>query len=318
MVIAGEPARVPIEFDNSRVDVGGLDDRRGGGGLGGFGGGGLAMGGGVGVVGLIIYLVYSVLGGGAGTGGTSGLQGPVNGGQVGSGASGESTEQLSQRCNSSGALQKYTDCRLIKVYNVADTVWSQEFARRGVPYQKPRLVFFNGGTQTGCGSASSSTGPFYCPADQELYFDLSFLQQLQDQFGAQGQFAQAYIVAHEFGHHLQTLLGTESKVRAAQERNPSLANRYSVALELQADCYAGVWAKLADQSQQNGINLTPDNIKEAQNAAQAVGDDRIQKETQGRVNPESFTHGTAEQRNSWFTKGYSSGDIDSCNTFAGA
>ena len=306
---------MPIEFDNSRVDVGGLDDRRGGGGLGGFGGGGLAMGGGVGVVGLIIYLVYSVLGGSAGTGGTSGLQVPVNGGQVGSGASGESTEQLSQRCNSSGALQKYTDCRLIKVYNVADTVWSQEFARRNVPYQKPRIVFFNGGTQTGCGAASSSTGPFYCPADQELYFDLSFLQQLQDQFGAQGQFAQAYIVAHEYGHHLQTLLGTESKVRAAQERNPSLANRYSVALELQADCYAGVWAKLADQSQQNGINLTQQNIAEAQNAAAAVGDDRIQQETQGRVNPESFTHGTAQQRSDWFTTGYKSGDINSCDTF---
>jgi len=307
---------VPIEFDNSRVDVGGLDDRRGGGGLGGFGGGGLAMGGGVGVVGLIIYLVYSVLGGGAGTGGTSGLQVPVNGGQVGSGASGESAEQLSQRCNSSGALQKYTDCRLIKVYNVADTVWSQEFARRGAPYQKPRLVFFNGGTQTGCGGASSSTGPFYCPADQELYFDLDFLQQLQDQFGAQGQFAQAYIVAHEYGHHLQTLLGTEPKVRAAQERNPSLANRYSVALELQADCYAGVWAKLADQSQQNGINLTQDNIAEAQKAAAAVGDDRIQQETQGRVNPESFTHGTAQQRKDWFTTGYTSGDIDRCDTFS--
>jgi predicted metalloprotease len=307
---------VPIEFDDSRVDVGGVDDPRGGGGLGGFGGGGLAMGGGVGVVGLIIYLVYSVLGGGGGTGGTSGLQVPVNGGQVGSGASGESTEQLRARCNSSGALQKYTDCRLIKVYNVADTVWSQEFARRGIPYQKPRIVFFSGGTRTGCGNASSSTGPFYCPADQELYFDLDFLQQLQDQFGAQGQFAQAYIVAHEYGHHLQTLLGTESKVRAAQERNPSQANRYSVALELQADCYAGVWAKLADQSQQNGINLSQDNIAEAQKAAAAVGDDRIQQETQGRVNPESFTHGTAQQRKDWFTTGYTSGDIDRCDTFS--
>jgi predicted metalloprotease len=307
---------VPIEFDNSRVDVGGVDDRRGGGGLGGLGGGGIAIGGGAGVVGLIVYLLFSVLGGGGGTTGTGGLGLPVNGGQVGSGSSGESQQQLQQRCNSSGALQKYTDCRLIKVYNVADTVWSQEFQRRGLPYNAPRIVFFTSGTQTGCGAASSSTGPFYCPADQELYFDLGFLQQLQDQFGAQGEFAQAYIVAHEFGHHLQTLLGTEPKVRAAQERDPSLANRYSVALELQADCYAGVWATLADRSQQNGINLTQSNIAEAQNAAAAVGDDRIQQETQGRVNPESFTHGTAAQRKQWFTTGYQTGNIDKCDTFS--
>jgi predicted metalloprotease len=303
---------VPIEFDDSRVDVGGVDDRRGG---GGFGGGGLAIGGGMGVVGLIVYLIFNVLGGGGGTSGTGGLGLPIDTGQVGSGGQSETREQLQQRCNSSGALQKYTDCRLIKVYNVADTVWSEEFQRRGLPYKSPRIVFFNGRTGGGCGNASASTGPFYCPADQELYFDLGFLQQLQDQFGAQGQFAQAYIVAHEFGHHLQTLLGTEPKVRAAQERNPSQANQYSVALELQADCYAGVWANLADKSQQNGINLTQDNITEAQRAAAAVGDDRIQQETQGRVNPESFTHGTAQQRSDWFTTGYRSGDMNACDTF---
>ena len=303
---------MPIEFDDSRVDVGGVDDRRGG---GGFGGGGLAIGGGMGVVGLIVYLIFNVLGGGSGTSGTGGLGLPIDTGQVGSGGQSETREQLQQRCNSSGALQKYTDCRLIKVYNVADTVWSQEFKRRGLPYQSPKIVFFTQATRTGCGNASASTGPFYCPPDQELYFDLGFLEQLQQQFGAQGQFAQAYIVAHEFGHHLQTLLGTEPKVRAAQERNPSLANRYSVALELQADCYAGVWANLADASKQNGINLSQDNIAEAQRAAAAVGDDRIQQETQGRVNPESFTHGTAQQRSDWFTTGYRSGDIGKCDTF---
>ena len=304
---------MPIEFDDSRVDVGGVDDRRGG---GGFGGGGLALGGGAGVVGLIVYLIFNVLGGGAGGGGTGGLGIPIqSGGQVGSNGQTETREQLQQRCNSSGALEKYTDCRLIKVYNVADTVWSQEFERRGLPYQRPKSVFFTQATRTGCGNASASTGPFYCPPDQELYFDLNFLQQLQDRFGAQGQFAQAYIVAHEFGHHLQTILGTEPKVRAAQERNPSLANRYSVALELQADCYAGVWANLADASQQNGLNLTQDNIVEAQRAASAVGDDRIQQRTQGRVNPESYTHGTAQQRSDWFTTGYRSGDISKCDTF---
>ena len=304
---------MPIEFDDSRVDVGGLDDRRGMG--GGLGGGGLAVGGGVGVVGLIVYLLFTVLGGGGGTGG--GLQLPVDAGsQAGSSGQTETREQLQQRCNSAGALDKYTDCRLIKVYNVADTVWSSEFRRRGLPYERPRLVFFTQATRTGCGAASASTGPFYCPADQEIYIDLGFLQQLQDQFGAQGQFAQAYILAHEFGHHLQTLLGTEPKVRAAQQRNPSLANEYSVALELQADCYAGAWAKLADQSQQNGIKLTADNIREAQNAAAAVGDDRIQRKVQGRVNPESFTHGTGDQRRTWFTTGFETGNIDRCDTFA--
>jgi uncharacterized protein len=304
---------VPIEFDDSRVDVGGVDDRRGAGGFGGLGGGGIAVGGGAGVVGLIIYLLFNVLGGAGGS--TGGLQLPAGGSQVGSNGQTETSAQLKARCNSAGALDKYTDCRLIKVYNVADTVWRDEFARRGLPFTSPRIVFFTQATSTGCGRASAQTGPFYCPADQELYFDLGFLQQLQDQFGAQGQFAQAYIVAHEFGHHLQTLLGTEPKVRAAQERNPSLANRYSVALELQADCYAGVWANLADASRQNGINLTSDNIREAQNAAGAVGDDRIQQETQGRVNPERFTHGTAAQRSGWFTTGYKTGDIDKCDTF---
>ncbi len=182
-------------------------------------------------------------------------------------------------------------------------------------YDRPRFAFFTGQTQTGCGAARAQVGPFYCPPDQEIYFELGFLEQLQQQFGAQGEFAQAYIVAHEFGHHLQTLLGTEPKVRAAQQRDPGNANAYSIALELQADCYAGVWANLADKRSENGINLTEDNIAEAVNAAQAVGDDRIQQKVQGRVDPESWTHGSAEQRRQWFLTGYRSGDIDSCNTF---
>ena len=304
---------MPIEFDDSRVDVGGVDDRRGG---GGFGGGGLAVGGGMGVVGLIVYLIFNVLGGGSGTGGTGGLGLPIDTGQVGSSGQSETREQLQQRCNSSGALEKYTDCRLIKVYNVADATWKDEFARRGVDYTSPRLAFFTRQTQTGCGAASAEVGPFYCPADQEIYFELGFLDQLQQQLGAQGTFAQAYIAAHEFGHHLQTLLGTERQVRAAQERDPDNANEYSVAMELQADCFAGVWSKLADQRSQGGIALTQDNIAEAQKAAAAVGDDRIQQRTQGRVNPESFTHGTAQQRSDWFTTGYRSGDINGCNTFS--
>jgi hypothetical protein len=179
----------------------------------------------------------------------------------------------------------------------------------------PRLAFFSSQTQTGCGPASADVGPFYCPADQEIYFELGFLDVLQQKFGATGDFAQAYIVAHEFGHHLQTLLGIEPRVRQAQERRSSAANQYSVALELQADCFAGAWSKLADQSTTNGIALTQDNIAEALNAAGAVGDDRIQAKVQGRVSPESFTHGTAAQRQQWFGIGYKSGNIDSCNTF---
>jgi predicted metalloprotease len=304
--VATEGGAVPIEFDDNRVDVGGVDDRRGGG--IGLGGGGLAVGGGAGIVGLVIYLLMNVLGGGGGL--------PLDTG-TGADSSGqhESSEELQQRCNSEGALDKYTDCRLIKVYDVADATWKDEFARRGIDYSSPRIAFFTQATQTGCGAASADVGPFYCPADQEIYFELGFLDQLQQQFGAQGEFAQAYIAAHEFGHHLQTLLGTERQVRAQQQRDPDNANQYSVGLELQADCYAGVWSKLADQRAQGGITLTQDNIAEAVRAAEAVGDDRIQQKTQGRVDPESWTHGSAEQRKDWFLKGAQSGNIDSCNTF---
>ena len=305
---------MPIEFDDNRVDVGGVDDRRGGGGLGGLGGGGLAIGGGAGIVGVILVLVFQLLGGGGGTD-SSGLGLPA--GSAGTGGSAESSQQLSARCNTSGATDKYTDCRLIKVYDVADAVWRDELTRRGVTYSSPRIAFFTSSTQTGCGTATAQVGPFYCPADQEIYFELGFLDQLQTQFGAQGQFAQAYIAAHEFGHHIQTLLGTERQVRAAQQRDPSNANAYSVALELQADCYAGVWATLADRRQGTGITLTADDIAEAVNAAGAVGDDRIQQKMQGRVTPESWTHGSSQQRQDWFKRGNARGSIDDCNTFKG-
>jgi predicted metalloprotease len=304
---ANQEAGVPIEFDDQNVDVTQVDDRRGGG-----MGGGIAIGGGVGIVGLIVYALVALLGGAdPGT-----VQLPTTGTSSGSAAGGESREQLRARCNSDGALQKYTDCRLIKTFNVADTVWRGEFNRLGLDYAGPRFVFFRGRTQTGCGPASAEVGPFYCPPDQEIYFELDFLEQLQTEFGASGEFAQAYIVAHEFGHHLQTLLGTERRVRAAQQRNPSRANQESIRLELQADCYAGVWSFLADRSE-NGINLTEDNIAEAVAAAQAVGDDRIQAKVSGRVNPESWTHGSAAQRRQWFLTGARSGDLNSCNTVAG-
>jgi predicted metalloprotease len=302
---------VPIEFDDQNVDISQVDDRRGG---GGFGGGGIAIGGGVGIVGLVVYALVALLGGAdPGT-----VQLPTTGTGIGGGSAvgGESREQLRARCNSDGALQKYTDCRLIKSFNVADTVWRSEFDRLGLEYVSPRFAFFRGQTQTGCGPASAEIGPFYCPPDQEIYFELDFLEQLQSQFGATGEFAQAYIVAHEFGHHLQTLLGTERRVRAAQQRDPGQANQDSMRLELQADCYAGVWSNLADRSE-NGINLTQDNVAEAVAAAQAVGDDRIQAKVSGRVTPESWTLGSAAQRKQWFLTGAQSGDLNSCNTFHG-
>lgn len=299
--------RVGIEFDDQRVDVSGVDDRRGGG-----VGGGIAIGGGslvTVVIGLLFYLLT-----GQDVAGLQQLpqaQADRAPGQI----EGETADQLRDRCNGKNALQDYTDCRLIKVVNVADDVWSEEFARRGLSFAKPTLTFFSGRTSTGCGAASAQVGPFYCPPDQAIFFELNFLAQLQQQFGAQGTFAQAYIAAHEYGHHLQTLLGTEPKVRAAQQRDPSNANTYSVALELQADCYAGVWSVLADRRGENGIALAEDNIAEAVNAAEAVGDDRIQEKVQGRVDPENWTHGSAEQRRTWFLTGYRSGDIDSCDTF---
>jgi len=297
-----------IEFDDDRVDVGGVDDRRGGG--VGLRGGGLAIGGGASVVGVIVYLLVAVLGG----------EGEVGLPQLGAGSANstgrqESRQELAERCNSEGALQEYTDCRLIKVYDIADASWDDEFTARGLDYHAPTLVFFDDVVSTGCGQASAQVGPFYCPADQEIYLDLEFLDQLQTEYGAQGEFAQAYILAHEYGHHLQTLLGTEDQVRQAQQAEPALENDYSVALELQADCYAGIWATLADQ-QASGIDLTKANIEQAQQAAQAVGDDRIQKKSGVQVDPDSWTHGSAAERSQWFTTGYSSGDLDQCDTFS--
>jgi predicted metalloprotease len=295
---------VLMVFDDQNVDVTGVDDRRGTG-----RGGALAIGGGgLGIIGVILVIALQLLGGGSGD--VSGLQFPA--GTEASGT-GESTEQLKARCNTEGAIEKYDDCYLVKVYNEANEVWADEFARRGGDYRPPTLGFFEQATQTGCGTASSEVGPFYCPPDEELYFDLGFLTELQERFGAQGRYAQAYILAHEVGHHIQTLTGTEAQVRAAQQRNPDKANELSVKMELQADCYAGVWGRLAND--RGNVAITEDQFNEALNAAAAVGDDRIQRAVQGRVDPESFTHGSAEQRRHWYLTGYQSGDVNACNTF---
>jgi uncharacterized protein len=295
-----------MQFDDQNVDVAGVDDQRGR----GVGGPIAIGGGGVGIVGLLVYLLVSVLGGGTVDPG----QLVPGGGQVNEGAAaGGDTSDLKTRCNTEGAIDKYDDCYLVKVYNEINEIWTAEFDRRGAQYRKPGLTFFTQGVSTGCGQASSQVGPFYCPPDERIFLDIGFLDQLQQQFGAQGRYAQAYVLAHEAGHHLQTLLGTEPKVRALQQRSPGRQNELSVSLELQADCYAGVWSRLADD--QGNLSITDAELDQALTAAAAVGDDRIQQQTQGRVDPESFTHGTAAQRKRWFQQGSSSGDLNTCTTF---
>ena len=292
-----------IDFDDQKVDVSGVSDRRGVGGPLAIGGGGL------GVVGVIVYLLVAVLGGGGST--STGLVPP--GSSVQGAGAGEG--DLKTRCNTSGAIQKYDDCFLVKVYNEINEVWSDAFTRGGAAYEKPGLVFFTQAVGTGCGQASSQVGPFYCPPDQAIYIDIGFLNQLQHQFGAQGRYAQAYILAHEAGHHLQTLFGTERRVRAAEQAEPGRQGELSIATELQADCYAGVWSRLADEA--GNVSVGDAEVQQAQDAAAAVGDDRIQRETQGRVDPETWTHGSAAQRKQWFTTGRRTGDVNACTTFQG-
>jgi hypothetical protein len=198
---------------------------------------------------------------------------------------------------------------------LADTedTWSALFAQAGSRYQPPKLVLFSQVVRSACGMAQSAMGPFYCPPDQAVYIDLDFYRELRDRFGAPGDFAQAYVIAHEVGHHVQTLLGTSEQVRAAQQRaGEAQANALSVRLELQADCYAGVWAHHAQRSRQV---LEAGDIEEGLGAAAAIGDDRLQQQTQGRVVPESFTHGSSQQRVEWFSRGLEQGSLEGCDTF---
>jgi len=198
---------------------------------------------------------------------------------------------------------------------LADTedTWTTIFQQSGMTYVQPKLVLFSGGIDSACGYAQSATGPFYCPEDQKVYIDLAFYRELKDQYGAPGDFAQAYVIAHEVGHHVQNLLGTMDEVNRIESRSDEVtANRYSVMLELQADCYAGVWAKQTDQAQHI---LEAGDIEEALNAASQIGDDTLQRETQGYVVPDSFTHGTSAQRVRWFQAGFTGGTVGSCDTF---
>ena len=197
------------------------------------------------------------------------------------------------------------------VLDDVQNTWSKILPQFGTQFQPAHLVLFRNSTESGCGTAQSAMGPFYCPLDQKVYIDLGFYDELKKRFGATGDFAQAYVLAHELGHHIQHLDGIDEQVRAQQQRNPDAANQLSVRLELQADCFAGVWAHSTQQRQ----ILEQGDVEEAMNAASAVGDDRIQAQTTGRVNVDSFTHGSAAQRASWFKRGFDGGDPKACDTF---
>ena len=289
-----------MPFDNSRVDTVGVDDRRGQGLRSPI----VIGGGGAGVVGVLLYLLVSVLAGGDLSALTSSE----------TSTSSHGVSDLATRCNTAGAIDRYDDCYVVKSYNEINEVWAADLQRRSQPYRQPTLVFFEQAVQTGCGTASSTVGPFYCPLDQAVYIDLGFLAQLQRQFGANGRYAQTYIVAHEIGHHLQTLLGTERQVAAMRQRDPSKERALSIAIELQADCYAGVWSTLANQA--GNYSIAEAQLDEALNAAAAVGDDRIQQKVDGRIDPEAWTHGSSAQRRGWFLTGFRSGRLESCDTFA--
>jgi len=202
-----------------------------------------------------------------------------------------------------------------KVLGSTEDTWGNIFQQSGHQYPAPKLVLFRGQTSTACGTGQAAMGPFYCPADKKVYIDLAFYDEMKNKFNAPGDFAQAYVIAHEVGHHVQNLMGTSGKVQQARQsaRNEAEANQYSVRLELQADCYAGVWAHHADGA--NRI-LEAGDIEEAMRAAAAIGDDALQKQAQGYIVPDSFTHGTSEQRMRWFNQGLSVGDINKCDTFS--
>ena len=275
-----------------------VEDRRGAGG-GGFGLGGRSIGIGTIVIALIGSAVFGInpltmldmLSGGGGGGAVQTQQAPL-----------ESTP----------ATDKQT--RFVRTV-LADTedVWTKLFSEKGAAYARPKLVLYSGATPTACGTGQSASGPFYCPADQDVYIDLSFYSLMQERFGVSGEFAQAYVIAHEIGHHVQKQLGISDKVHnARQSGSERQANALSVRLELQADCFAGVWAFHGNQAR--GI-LEQGDVESALKAASAIGDDALQRQSQGRVVPDSFTHGTSEQRARWFSKGLQSGQVEQCDTF---
>ncbi|TQS41231.1 neutral zinc metallopeptidase [Cryptosporangium phraense] len=291
--------------DDANLDLSQVEDARGGG--GGFGGGPIAIGGGA--LGLIVTVVLALLG--YNTLGNDSSSSPAP----------SSTAGLAQTCATSNAQRfDHVECRQVAVFDDLRDYWGTQGTQAlGAQYTDPKLRFFTQAVNTACGQASSAVGPFYCPGDQRIYIDLGFYDELAQRFGAPGEFAQAYVLAHEFGHHIQYLTGFEGEIRKLQQQNPSKENQYSIALELQADCYAGVWTKNASGGAESLVkSVSQEDVKSAIQAAGAVGDDRIQEQSGGGVNPETWTHGSAAQREKWFTTGQSSGDPKSCNTLNAA
>ena len=299
--------------DNAPLDTSVVEDARSGGiGLGGL----AAGGGGLGIVGVIIVVLINVLGGG----GSSGLPGGLNGlsGVGSSGVSSVDNSQLAQSCRTGKDANTRTDCALVADIESIEDYWKSTLPGLGAEYQHAPTRFFRGQTSTGCGAADSGVGPFYCPADDRVYIDLSFFDELHTQFGATGgAFVNAYVLAHEYGHHVQDLLGVESRVN----HSATGASSDSVRLELQADCYAGVWANHATEPGPNGepaivSSISQQDIDNALQVAARIGDDWIQKNLgNGRINQNTFTHGSSAQRQKWFTTGYSTGDPKACDTF---
>jgi uncharacterized protein len=272
-----------------------IDDRRGEGGGGGFRPGGIHIG----LGGMLILLVLSLVF-------KRDFFSLLSGGNVGTGVGVSQPADPAQDAREKPLVDFVTF-----VLNDTQATWTKILAAQGVSYRHAKLVLFRNAIDSACGMAQSASGPFYCPEDEKVYIDLGFYQELKDRFGAPGDFAQAYVLAHEVGHHVQKLLGIEAKVRAAQQRNRGAENELSVRLELQADCFAGVWGH---STQERNI-LEAGDVEEALKAAASVGDDRLQKMSTGRVNPESFTHGSSEQRMHWFQQGFQSGAVGACNTF---
>jgi predicted metalloprotease len=325
--------------ENAGLDTSQVEDlrgRRGGGGMGGLfpssGGGGLggmipglggAKGGG-GILGLLVLGLIACLCLGGGKLGGLGSFGDL-GGLGSSGANNSATvdnTNIQETCAVSNPQRFQNEaCRNLLYINSIQNYWQKALPQYfGVPYRTATTRYFSGQVNTACGPATSGVGPFYCPGDNHVYIDLDFYQELARRFGATGAFAQPYVLAHEYGHHIQTLLGIEAAMRRAQQRDPGAANQYSVLLELQADCLAGVWARNATQTTDaNGQplfkSLTTDDIKQALDAAAAVGDDNIQRRSGSEINEHAFTHGSSQQREQWTYQGYSTGDPRQCNTF---
>jgi predicted metalloprotease len=286
--------------DGADLDASQVENRGGG----GIGKGGLAIGGGAaGIIALIAALLFGV------------NPGDIMGGGGSDPGVVQPTSDLTEKCKTGADADQSEQCRVVGIVNSVQEYWTDAFSQDGSgSYRPAKTVLFTEAVNSGCGQASSQVGPFYCPSDQQVYLDLSFFDELQSRFGAKGgPFAQAYVIAHEYGHHVQDLLGTMERVQGDQQG----ANSGSVRLELQADCYAGVWAKNAVSTGLYEKDFTRAEIQEALDAAAAVGDDRIQERSQGRVDPEAFTHGTSQQRMKWFTTGYESGTPDRCDTFTG-